>query len=82
MKARFVHKKKGKKEKKLEKKKEKKKKEIKLGLTNIDDASKDNMASTSNPFESCIHLLQECSFAQVVWLHAPYWNSFRPVMHA
>ena len=57
----------------MKKKGEKKeKKNWKLDLTTIDDASKDNMASTSNPTESCIHLLRECSFAQVVWLHAPY----------
>ena len=31
--------------------------EVLIDLTTIDDASKDNTASTSNPTELCIHLL-------------------------
>ena len=31
--------------------------------------------------ESCTHLLWECSFAQVVWLQAPFQNSIRLPLH-
>ncbi|KAL0013241.1 hypothetical protein SO802_000310 [Lithocarpus litseifolius] len=45
----------------------------------IEEAATGNGASSST--ESCSHLLWECSFAQAVWLDAPFRNSFSFPLH-